>query len=123
MNKKTIDPPVDWGALLASFEGDQDFVRELVALFIVNSNELLALITAASGTHDYKGLREAAHSLKGASASMHAVGTSVAASAIEVAARAGDGSRMAALVGALANEIRGTVDYLQAKLLQSDIAS
>jgi PAS domain S-box-containing protein len=81
-------PPVDLQALKALTDGDPDFERELIATFISSGDRNLAEITAAAGVRDYETIARRAHSLRSASANIHAAELSAAAAKLENAVRA-----------------------------------
>lgn len=83
-------PPseIDLAALRELTGGDADFERELVATFISSGDQCLAEIVTALDNSDFDTIGKRAHTLKGASANIHAHTLSVAASNLETAARA-----------------------------------
>ena len=80
-------PAVDRAALRQLTGGDAEFERELAATFIGSGDQALADILAALKVSDFDTIRKRAHSLKGASANIHAMGLSSVASSLESAAR------------------------------------
>jgi PAS domain S-box-containing protein len=78
---------VDLDALHELTGGDVEFERELVETFVSSGDKCLAEIVAALRINDLETIGKRAHSLKGASANMHAHTLSVAASNLENAAR------------------------------------
>lgn len=64
--------PVDWQAVLAVFDGDDAFAREVATLFISSGQSSLDEIAKALARGDLQRLGEKAHEVKGASASLHA---------------------------------------------------
>jgi CheY-like chemotaxis protein/HPt (histidine-containing phosphotransfer) domain-containing protein len=105
--------PVHWQALLASFEGDEAFVRDLIDAFITTGDRELAAITMALRTGDADSLRESAHTLKGASANMRALAVTTAAAELESAAGSGASAQIQTLVDELATEIGRAMEYLR----------
>jgi CheY-like chemotaxis protein/anti-sigma regulatory factor (Ser/Thr protein kinase) len=81
-------PAVDMDALHELTGGDTEFERELVETFVSSGDQCLADIVAALEVRDWETIGKRAHALKGASANMQAHTLSVAASALENAARA-----------------------------------
>src|SRR5258707_555248 len=75
-------PAVDRAALRQLTGGDADFERELAATFIGSGDQALADILAALKVSDFETIRKRAHSLKGASANIHAMGLSSVASSL-----------------------------------------
>jgi two-component system sensor histidine kinase/response regulator len=89
---------VDLDALHELTGGDADFERELVETFVSSGDKCLAEIVAALRINDLETIGKRAHSLKGASANMHAHTLSVAASNLENAARSQSIGEIDALV-------------------------
>ncbi len=108
--------PLDWEALMRTTDGDREFARELVELFIASGDEALAAIASAVDAGDCATVKAKAHSLKGASANMHAQAAAAAAERLEAAARDGNKDRVAGLAGELRSEVRRAMDYLKAKV-------
>jgi PAS domain S-box-containing protein len=80
-------PAIDRGALKELTGGDAEFERELAETFVSSADQCLAEIIAALKASDYDTVRKRAHSLKGASANIHARELSQAASSLENAVR------------------------------------
>ncbi|HEY0747525.1 MAG TPA: PAS domain-containing protein [Steroidobacteraceae bacterium] len=76
---------VDREALRELTGGDSDFERELAQTFVSSGDQCLAEIIEALKVSDYDTVRKRAHSLKGASANIHAEELSRAASSLEKA--------------------------------------
>jgi signal transduction histidine kinase/DNA-binding response OmpR family regulator/HPt (histidine-containing phosphotransfer) domain-containing protein len=108
-----LHQPVDWDALLESIDGDEGFARDLADAFIGTGDKELAAIEAALGTGDAATVREAAHSLKGASANLRAPAATSAAAQLESAARLGNSAEIPALAEKLTTEVRRTMAYLR----------
>jgi two-component system sensor histidine kinase/response regulator len=80
-------PAVDRQALRELTGGDAEFERELAQTFVSSGDQCLAEILAALKVSDFETVRKRAHSLKGASANIHARDLSHAASSLENAVR------------------------------------
>ena len=80
-------PAIDRGALKELTGGDAEFERELAETFVSSGDQCLAEIIAALKASDFDTVRKRAHSLKGASANIHARELSLAASSLENAVR------------------------------------
>ena len=80
-------PALDTGVLdeLAEVIGQQ--VTQVIQLFLADAPVLVDAMQLAAGNHDLEALREAAHSLKSASANVGAMGLAEAARRIELGAR------------------------------------
>ena len=79
----SLAPAVDREALRLLTGGDRDFERELAHTFVSSGDQCLAEIIEALKVSDYDTVRKRAHSLKGASANIHARDLSHAASSLE----------------------------------------
>jgi two-component system sensor histidine kinase/response regulator len=79
----SLAPAVDRQALREVTGGDLEFERELAQTFVSCGDQCLAEIIEALKTNDYDTVRKRAHSLKGASANIHARDLSHAASSLE----------------------------------------
>jgi HPt (histidine-containing phosphotransfer) domain-containing protein len=107
------EDPVDWEEFIANTDGDVEFAGELVQVFIESGDAVLRDIRDALQRGDAPALRQAAHSLKGSSASMCARATSEAAALLEAAARAGEMSKLAALEARLRSEAERAIQYMR----------
>jgi two-component system, sensor histidine kinase and response regulator len=84
---KEAAPAVNRAALRELTGGDLEFERELAETFVRSGDQCLAEIIAALKVSDLDTVRKRAHSLKGASANIHALDLSQVASTLESAAR------------------------------------
>jgi signal transduction histidine kinase/CheY-like chemotaxis protein/HPt (histidine-containing phosphotransfer) domain-containing protein len=105
--------PVDWEALLDCSDGDEGFVRDLVDAYIGTGDRELAAIAAALSAGDSATMLVSAHTLKGASANLHASAATSAAAQLEAAVGAGENSQIPALAEKLTTELRQTIAYLR----------
>jgi two-component system, sensor histidine kinase and response regulator len=94
-------PAIDREALRELTGGDAEFERELADTFVSSGDQCLAEILAALKVSDFDTVRKRAHSLKGASANIHALELSRTASRLENAVR--DNSMPA--IGGLVTEL------------------
>jgi two-component system sensor histidine kinase/response regulator len=108
--------PVDWDALLAFFDGDEAFARELAECFIGTGDKALAVMAAALSIGDNAMMRDAARSLKGASKNLRATAATSVAAELEEAASAGKASEIPMLAERLTTEVRRTIEYLRTKV-------
>ncbi|HXI89104.1 MAG TPA: Hpt domain-containing protein [Blastocatellia bacterium] len=96
--------PIDLSVLagLREFdnEGDPDLVAELAVIFFQDTVERLESLRRAIDSADAAGIENEAHSLKGSSASLGAVGMSLLCSELELQGRAGSIEGAGALEGA-----------------------
>ncbi len=81
---------IDTKAALQRVDGDVQFLRELLDLFVDEAPQVMADIRAAIACHDAEALARAAHSLKGAAANLAATAAAEAALRLEHMGRAGD---------------------------------
>ena len=79
-------------------------VDRLIAVFLEDTPRLIQALENAALGPDYKGLREAAHSLKSSSANLGALSLSAAAKRVELGAREESLDRPAVAVAVIANE-------------------
>jgi two-component system sensor histidine kinase/response regulator len=106
-------PPVDLQALRILVDGDPQFERELIGDYVATGSSSLQQILQAIDRNDLSALAQAAHSLKGASASMHATQSSSLASRVEQAAKTGSAQELPALVAELQVEVARAIEFLQ----------
>jgi HPt (histidine-containing phosphotransfer) domain-containing protein len=100
------DEPLDQSRLtmLQSSGGGTDLVAELVELFVGDVPPRLDVLAGAIANGDAEALARAAHSLKGSSATMGAVGMSELCRRMEMLGRAGDVAPAAPLLVSLREE-------------------
>ena len=96
-----MEPIFDKAAALARAEGDSAFLRELVGVFLKDAAERLAAIHEAIEQADQGALVRAAHSLRGAAASIGAVAAARAAQHLEEVAGDDDRQQINAAVEGL----------------------
>jgi PAS domain S-box-containing protein len=97
---------VDLAALRDLTGGDAEFEHELIETFVASGDKCLAEIIAALGRHDFETIGKRAHSLKGASANIHAHRLCAAASSLETAARTNALGEIEGLVKQLSENLR-----------------
>jgi len=100
-------------ALLAHVGGDPDLARELAQIFLADGGEMMQRIDRAIRSGDADELRLAAHTLKGAVATLGAKSAAVAASRLEQMGGSADiaevgraGSELKKAIGALEDGLR-----------------
>jgi PAS domain S-box-containing protein len=106
-------PPVDLQSLRILVDGDPTFERELIGDYIATGSSSLQQILQAIDRNDLPAAAQAAHSLKGASASMHATLSSSLACRVEQAAKTGAARELPSLVAELQVEIARAIEFLQ----------
>lgn len=97
--------PLDWVALRENCAGDESLVKEVLALFRVESKELLGDVGKAIASGDPAAVKRTAHRLKGALVSLGAKPSTEVAKALELAGRAGDLSTAPGLYTQLQEEL------------------
>jgi two-component system, sensor histidine kinase and response regulator len=107
-------PAIDRGALKELTGGDAEFERELAQTFVSSGDQCLAEIIAALKASDFDTVRKRAHSLKGASANIHARELSQAASSLENAVR----ENALPVIGALVTDLSEKLAAVNAELRQ-----
>ena len=107
-------PAIDRGALKELTGGDVQFERELAETFVSSGDQCLAEIIAALKASDFDTVRKRAHSLKGASANIHARELSRAASSLENAVR----ENALPTIGGLVTELSEKLAAVNAELRQ-----
>lgn len=111
----TVAPPVDLMALKVLVDGDLEFQRELINSFIDNGKVTLLEIQQALLQQDAVRIGQAAHSLKGASANLHAAALRNAASQLEAATHSGYKPELVSLSAVLGTELTNAIEYLRAQ--------
>ncbi|HEY2145619.1 MAG TPA: PAS domain-containing protein, partial [Steroidobacteraceae bacterium] len=102
---KEAAPAIDREALRELTGGDVEFERELAETFVSSGDQCLAEIIAALKVSDLDTVRKRAHSLKGASANIHALDLCQAASSLESAARQNSLPAIGGLVAELTEKL------------------
>ena len=105
---------VDLTALHELTGGDAEFERELIETFVASGDKCLEDIVEALQADDYDTVGKRAHTLKGASANIHAHRLSAAASHLESAARAKSLREIDGLVRELKENLRAVNEQLRA---------
>ncbi|HEV7613508.1 MAG TPA: response regulator [Steroidobacteraceae bacterium] len=108
--------PVDWQALLESCDADDGFLRNLVDAYIGTGDRELAAIAAGLSAGDAATMLVSAHTLKNASANLHASAAASTAAHLEAAAALGENSKIPALAEKLTTEVRQAIAYLRSMM-------
>jgi signal transduction histidine kinase/DNA-binding response OmpR family regulator len=108
--------PLDWGRLIDSVDGDEQFARELAGTFVVVGAQELENIATSLLTEDAEALRIAAHTLKGASTNLLASEVTAAAARLETAASLGGQDDISMFAEELQTQVRATIRYLRSKV-------
>jgi ligand-binding sensor domain-containing protein/signal transduction histidine kinase/DNA-binding response OmpR family regulator len=107
--------PVDWDHIMKVSDGDREFARELVQVFIDSGDAALHEIRAALKRGDLLTIGSVAHSFKGSSANIFAQSASAAAGRLEEAARAGHVGQLSGLEEKLRQEAGLAFECLRAR--------
>ena len=83
-------PVFDLEATLTRVDGDESFLKELAAIFLEDTPQLLEEIRKASAKRDFPGLNHAAHALKGSISNFAAQPSFEAAFLLELLAKEGN---------------------------------
>lgn len=100
--------------LLAHFQNDRDFLREMSGLFATHHSASLGQLRAALSDGDLERVASEAHSLKGSLSVFGVESATGAALAVERAAREGDASTIDALVCHLEQQCDHVASLLRA---------
>jgi len=84
------DEKLDQGSLLERLEGNQEFLNEVIQLFLGEAPHLIDAMRKALQKGDMQELGRSAHSMKGAASNFSPYGTARAASQLEKDAKSGD---------------------------------
>jgi HPt (histidine-containing phosphotransfer) domain-containing protein len=84
----------DKADVLRRLDGDEELLREIVRLFLDDSPSLVESMRVAANAHDRKGLRTAAHRMKGAAANLAATALAEAARALEILSESGEAAEI-----------------------------
>jgi two-component system, sensor histidine kinase and response regulator len=111
---------IDWAAVLDRFGGDEDLLREIVAIFLEEYPSLAANIRKALGDADARSVESAAHTLKGSISTFGARAATQTALELEIAGRRGDLERASALADQLDVELVVLDKALRAPIVLRD---
>ena len=106
-------PPLDLAVLRTLTDGDAEFGRELIQLFVSSADETLRQIGAGLAAGDASAIARSAHSLKGASVNVGALATYGFAESLEAAALGEDRSPMHGLAEQLRHEVARVAEFVR----------
>jgi HPt (histidine-containing phosphotransfer) domain-containing protein len=106
----------DLEALMERLDGDQEFLRELLAIFREDVRVNLEKTHAAIGFSDYEQLTRAAHTMKGMLRNLSMDAAGEAASALETAARESRAGESNELLQKLEKELDEILPEVEAQL-------
>jgi HPt (histidine-containing phosphotransfer) domain-containing protein len=106
--------PVDIRNLVDTADGDREFIRELIGIFIEDAGKQLAAIRSLLAGGPGEELARRAHSIKGSSANMGAESMQAVAHALELAGKGQGPGDLAELANRLESEFDRAKAYLLA---------
>jgi len=106
-------PVVDWEMALERSLGDEELLKETLALFRESAQEQMSGILEAVKTSDAALLRDKAHSLKGSAATVGAERVAAAARELERMGRDGELAAAAGAAGSLVAELATAGDLMR----------
>ncbi|HYG89499.1 MAG TPA: DUF3369 domain-containing protein [Azospirillum sp.] len=107
------EPPLDTGALASLFEGDNDFVRQLLQEFLTSNRATEERLVKALEVRAWDDVRQAAHKLAGSSRTVGARDLAAAGDAIELAVVDGRLEGMDARVARAVHELGRVAGYIE----------
>lgn len=113
MTTDTGKPPVDLARLERTTAGDVEVERELLRIFVEQTDEKMKTLDRSLTAADYEQIGEEAHSLKGASANVGADHLRELASSLEAGMKNGEHDRAHELVEEVRKEyvrVRAFID-------------
>ncbi|CAO3417012.1 DUF3369 domain-containing protein [Azospirillum doebereinerae] len=107
-------PPLDVEALSGLFDGDTEFVRQLLGEFVSSNRASHRWLVDSLANAAWDEVRQAAHKLAGSSRTVGARDLAAAADAVELAALGGRLEGMDAMVTRIGDELERVVAYIAA---------
>ncbi len=113
-------PPAEWnmGELLERVDGDHEFLRELLAMFLQDSRTNMENARAALAASEWKELSRVAHALKGMLRNLAMSRSAEIAAELETAAKDGRKPEAEELLERLGLTINGALQQVQAHLAE-----
>jgi len=108
----TRKPPVDLGEFQLITEGDPAFAQELIATFVASVGQQLNDMAGMLARSDCAALARSAHTLKGASANIHAHELKSLAERVEAGCAAGDVRALEQCLALLRQEFERVREFL-----------
>ena len=106
-------PPIDVGVLATLFDGDMEFVAQLLQEFIVSNSASRDRLVAAHESGDWEAVRQAAHKLAGSSRTVGARDLATVSDAIELACMEGRLDGIGALVARADRELGRAAAFIR----------
>ncbi len=111
MESKTVKEILNWGQLIGRL-GDEELIKEVVPIFLNDSEERFHKLTEAVKAGDAKGIKLYAHALKGVATNVGANRLSDIAYRLECVGRENDVEAAAPLFDKLKTELEKVVTFL-----------
>ncbi|MFW6131581.1 MAG: Hpt domain-containing protein [Candidatus Aminicenantaceae bacterium] len=80
-------PPIDYDSVLKRIDGDKDFLKELIQIYIDDFSEKFNALRSSIEKNNFELIKEKAHSIKGASANLSLSGLKEASYQLEIAGK------------------------------------
>jgi len=104
--------PLDLSALSSLFDGDADFIRQLLDEFLTSNRATLARLEAALAERAWDEVRQAGHKLAGSSRTVGARDLAAVGDAVETSVLDGRLDGMEEMVSRAGRELRRVADYI-----------
>ncbi|MDZ7261602.1 MAG: response regulator, partial [candidate division KSB1 bacterium] len=113
--------PIDLETALSRFDGDQEFLREMVEEFLTDAPERLQKLMAALQTGDVRVVERQAHSIKGAASNLSATSIADIAQRLETMGRSGDLAAMTEALQELDSELERLRHYVNRPQWENEV--
>lgn len=113
----TATHPIDRNWVLEQIGGDENLLREIAAVFLIDSPDLRRQLAACLARQDFIALHGVAHCSKSAVGNFGSPLAVAAAVELEEAAKSGDPARLSALTDKLCAELLRVEDALRREVL------
>ena len=110
--KKDEATPLDYKKVVEEFDGDEEFLKEVLENFINNVKNQIRTIEQALDNRDFETIRKEAHSIKGGAANLTANGLAGIAFELEEIGKTNNICANFEVVKKLKNEFNYLVSYL-----------
>ncbi len=114
---------IDWGVAMASVQGDEDLLREIIEAFLEEAPKQVAALDQGMAAGDAVVVRRAAHTIKGASRYFGVQGIVDRALRVETLASNGELAGTQAAIADLKAELERIVPQMRARLASMSTAA
>jgi PAS domain S-box-containing protein len=122
-SRPAADNEFDWSVALATVQGSEELLREIIEAFLEETPRQLSAVHKALAESDAPGLRRAAHTIKGALRYFGAEAAFGRALEVETQAHNGDLAGIRPAIEKLERELERITPHLAARLASAKIAS